>query len=598
MNQQIEIRFRLVMLMVLGLLFASGCRSQQTRGKWFPPIPVESKKLDWFGEDNASGFAPYEHAYAMACEFQSSGRESCVDYYFQAATLAWPHIATRLTTSRRCGLRAEEIYRSSLEQLISTGQQFRRLHPVNGLKVVTAKGWMTVPVVYSGFPWQPVRFDYLEPVGTYSSKDLNKQYRSEGLGVAAVAINCKQKSDRFRREKRISSVTAILHPIDDPKTTHVLELADSLRVSQVQIGNNKVPLRRDLSAPFGFSLSEAERNYVESFIRPGSQTEDIGLFLIEPYQPDKIPVIFVHGLLSDPYTWVNLLNEIRTHPELVQKYQFWGFEYSTGSPFLASAAKLRQQLHELQGRIDPGRTNPLLGQTVLVGHSMGGLVAKLQVTKSRELVWQSVANRSFEDVLMTGTSQRELAKLFFFEPSPMVTRVVFMGTPHKGSPWAKRPIGLLGSRLVEEPVTEETTYKELLDANPGVFSKEFSRRFPTSIDMLRNDSPLLEAIDCLPFKPHVRQHSVIGCYKKMICAGDSDGIVPVASAEKSGVDSEKIVPAKHTQIHKSKEGIAEIIRILRLHLQSNSAQDEIPNSNRAPRTPGIPNQLIETPYNF
>ena len=66
--------------------------------------------------------------------------------------------------------------------------------------------------------------------------------------------------------------------------------------------------------------------------------------MIEPYQPGKVPLVFVHGLLSEPLTWADLANELRALPEIVNHYQIWTFLFATIEPFLTSAATLRHQL--------------------------------------------------------------------------------------------------------------------------------------------------------------------------------------------------------------------------------------------------------------
>lgn len=116
--------------------------------------------------------------------------------------------------------------------------------------------------------------------------------------------------------------------------------------------------------------------------------------MLEPYQRNKIPVVFTHGLLSDPFTWAEMLNELRSRPGISERYQFWAYEYPTEQPFLASAANLRSQLKLLQQSLNPGQTDTALSQMVLVGHSMGGLIAKLQITQSQDLLWRTVSRVS------------------------------------------------------------------------------------------------------------------------------------------------------------------------------------------------------------
>lgn len=111
----------------------------------------------------------------------------------------------------------------------------------------------------------------------------------------------------------------------------------------------------------------------------------------------------------------------------------------------------------------------------------------------------------------------------------------------------------------------DADHQQLICDNPDAFSREFTRRLPTSVDLLRSDSPLLESIARLPTPQNVRRHTIYGSYRRMLGAGDSDGVVPVTSARQNGVESEACVNAKHVQIHKHQDGINEVLRILSLH---------------------------------
>ncbi len=36
----------------------------------------------------------------------------------------------------------------------------------------------------------------------------------------------------------------------------------------------------------------------------------MGLYMFQPYEPGKIPVLMVHGLWSSPMTWVEMYNDL------------------------------------------------------------------------------------------------------------------------------------------------------------------------------------------------------------------------------------------------------------------------------------------------
>ena len=122
---------------------------------------------------------------------------------------------------------------------------------------------------------------------------------------------------------------------------------------------------------------------------------------------------------------------------------------------------------------------------------MGGLVAKLQVTSSADILWYSVANRPLSQIRATDEQRDYLFRLFYFEPLPFVTRVVFIGTPHNGSALASQSIGRLSSHLIQQPVERTIQHQILAKENPGVFSPEVQDRIPNSIDLLDPDSGIL-----------------------------------------------------------------------------------------------------------
>jgi hypothetical protein len=79
-----------------------------------------------------------------------------------------------------------------------------------------------------------------------------------------------------------------------------------------------------------------------AMIRPQNYEQQTGLYMLEPYDPDRIPVIFVHGLLSIPQMWVPTITAVQSDAVLHNRYQFWVFAYPTGSPIALSALRLRE----------------------------------------------------------------------------------------------------------------------------------------------------------------------------------------------------------------------------------------------------------------
>ena len=98
------------------------------------------------------------------------------------------------------------------------------------------------------------------------------------------------------------------------------------------------------------------------------------IVLTQPYDPNKVPILLVHGLQSTPVTFLRLVTELESNPEIARQFQFWHFYYSTGTPVLLNALRLREQLGRTARIVDPGDDDFATHRIVVVGHSMGGLL--------------------------------------------------------------------------------------------------------------------------------------------------------------------------------------------------------------------------------
>ena len=115
--------------------------------------------------------------------------------------------------------------------------------------------------------------------------------------------------------------------------------------------------------------------------------------MLEPYDPNRIPVLMVHGLWSSPTTWMDMFNDLRSFPEIRERYQFWFYLYPSGQPFWISATQLRNDLVTMRDAFDRPRRDKSLDNMVLVGHSMGGLVSRMQTIDSGDEFWRIVSEQ-------------------------------------------------------------------------------------------------------------------------------------------------------------------------------------------------------------
>ncbi len=120
-----------------------------------------------------------------------------------------------------------------------------------------------------------------------------------------------------------------------------------------------MPLETDLSTPLAYCLDDKPFQQLDhptlGLLRPDSDKAKPGLYMLDPYQSNKIPVLMIHGLWSSPITWMEMFNDLRGQPELRENYQFWFYVYPTGQPFWQTAAQLRDELAKMRATLDPGR---------------------------------------------------------------------------------------------------------------------------------------------------------------------------------------------------------------------------------------------------
>lgn len=192
------------------------------------------------------------------------------------------------------------------------------------------------------------------------------------------------------------------------------------------------------------------------FVREGRA----GVHMLEPYSPDKVPVVLVHGAGATPRAWLYFIEHLDA-----TRYQAWVYQYPTGVPIDVSAQWLSNILGTLEGTLG-------FDQMIVVGHSMGGLVAR-----------RSVA-------LNAGTTSARYALVTF------------------SAPWGGVPLARFGARLGRLAV-------------------------PSWMDLVP-DSAFLRVLQTEPL-PATVPHHLFFAYRKDGDELDSDGMISVSSQLESHV---------------------------------------------------------------
>ncbi len=597
------IRLHPVWVVAVWLVVWTGCASSPDR-IWRPAEFVSPRILDGVrsrskgsvGEEVANHLQRVhdpEAAYAHAVSLESENAEGCVDWYYRTAELLWPVVAESPVVDDASAEsdRVLQLYHSAVGKMVTTGARFDRLDSRWGIQIhpVDAGASFRAPVQFHGYAWTADELRRLEVVGDYESPVVKTPRRGAGVGVPLL-LHPESKRP-FVYPNAVTTGTAILRPSSgavavshaqrvgrvDPasfpplpdahssKVPMTLDVVNPATLRTVRVANRVLPLRYDLTAPVAYLNATTERSWMQGFVKPDQLDSETGLAMLEPYQRGKIPVIFVHGLASDGWTWVAMVNELFAHPDLRSRFQFWAFSYPTGGPFPGEAANLREDLLALRAEVDPEHRDPALDEIVLIGHSMGGLVSKMQISSSGDRIARSVFNKPIHDLDMSPELIQRLERMMHFEPSRQIHRVIFIGTPHRGSGLANRGVGGIASKLVRYSDEQTDEVAAFLKSHEQDLSHPL-HKVPTSVDLLRPENPTLQAVASLPVNPRVIMHSIIGVgHKGRFGRETSDGVVPLSSARHPDVASELLVDAGHG-LHRDPKTIAEVIRILRTHV--------------------------------
>jgi pimeloyl-ACP methyl ester carboxylesterase len=481
--------------------------------------------------------------------------------------------------------RACDLYNAGLEAALRLMERNGHLTPGESLMVDTGTEQIRVDIVARG-PWKVEDFEEFEFASDYQITGLKNDNHSYGLGVPMIAVrrpgSAGDPVEQYYPKKSTFPVTAFLRilPAQPGRQGRagrscVLELYDPLDSSTTQVANRLVPLETDLSTPLGYELEKGQGNQALAvatlgLLKPDSDASLQGLHMVEPFDPNKIPVLMVHGLWSSPMTWMEMFNDLLAYPEIRNNYQFWFYMYPTGEPFWVSASRMRSKLVEVRKTLDPDGSNPVFDQMVLVGHSMGGLVSMMQTIDSGNDFWQIVSEHPFDELQAAPEVREEIAQTVFFEPNPSVHEVITIGTPHRGSSFANEYTRYLARKLISLPSRMLWVTQRLILENPGFFRDTDLLTISTSIDSLAADSPIFPAMLAAQKAPWVRYHNIVGVVPEDSFlhrfAERGDGVVAFDSAHREDFQSEIVVDADHMAVHAHPLAILEVRRILLDHL--------------------------------
>jgi pimeloyl-ACP methyl ester carboxylesterase len=340
-----------------------------------------------------------------------------------------------------------------------------------------------------------------------------------------------------------------------------LEFVDPMKTERVAIGKRTFPLAIDLSAPTAMLIARErpERLGFARVINPQRYADTARLTQLQPFDPARTPVIFVHGLQETPASWTPMIDSLRNDPWIREHYQFWVYSYPSGYPYPYSAALFRQDLDGID------RAFPNHKRVVLIGHSMGGMICRLMITDAGDKIWRDFFATSPAKTPLSSDTRKLLEESLVFNHRPDVQRVIFISTPQRGSKLASGWIGRIGAALVRTPrlfTSVYTSTKPLLVSDPAARTL---KRMPNSVDTLEPNDRFVQAVDKLPITRGIPYDSIMGDRGRGNTPNSSDGVVPYWSSHLDGAQSELVVDSGH-DAQTNPEAIHEVARILKLNL--------------------------------
>jgi len=468
-----------------------------------------------------------------------------------------------------------DLYNFALWRGFATGED-GALDLAGGTRTLPV-GRLTITLDETKFPWKLDDFAKIEPAAKYEVRGFSVHNRTPGMGLPMLGVKKPSKDSPFGSQ--VVPLSAFLRMRGDLSALRAGTAAASLEIystfddSNVVVNNRQVPLETDDTTPIGYKLEGSKMWGFGMSAFFGKEFNKIpnGLYLTQPYQPGRIPVVLVHGTASSPVWWAEMLNTLRSDPVLRRRYQFWYFVYSSNIPVAMSAADLRDSLVKKVATLDPEGKDPALQQMVVIGHSQGGLLTKFLVVDTDELLLRSVTGKSLDEMKMSDKDKERIRRLVILKPLPFVKEVVFISTPHRGSYRSKMWVRRLVRRLITLPATVIATTAFTYD----YFTDDVKRlmggnKIATSADGMSPENPLILALADIPLAPGVEGHSIISVLPGMDITTGNDGVVEYQSAHIPGMKSELVVRSEHSCQDKP-QTIEEVRRILLEHLSSSTA---------------------------
>jgi pimeloyl-ACP methyl ester carboxylesterase len=497
-----------------------------------------------------------------------------------AASLEEAHRAWQIISREKPGTvpteEAHKDYDSAVEQILRLMRKHEgRTTWARDIQTNTPRPWRLTfdpPGAHRpNLSWSLSEFARCEIASEVELKHFHRVVARDGLGVPVVLVqdNPTRVTRRFHpaQGEFLPSTAVLEFPTSSSGGVAEARLRfyDPLTVSRIPVDRRAEPLAENVTAALQFTLLEDYFDEEEEALGVLSGGEEEGhLFFLTPYDPGKIPVVFLHGVRSYPGVWKNMVNELLADPALRRRYQPVFFNYSPAMPIPASAACLRRQIQRARDTLDPEHDDAVMRRMVVVGHSMGGLLARMQVIDSGAEFWSAFFTASPEELgaAVDGDALELARKSLFFKHQSGIEEVIFICTPHRGSELADVNIVRTFLRLVLFLPRQIKRPLEALQRLPRPYLRPELRDFNAfglaGPDNATTQHPFFKALAGRPILAPFHSIIAVGNGKEPL----TDGVVPYWSAHLDGAVSETKVHHAHSCLWEP-DTIEPVLRVLK-----------------------------------
>jgi pimeloyl-ACP methyl ester carboxylesterase len=456
--------------------------------------------------------------------------------------------------------------------------------PENGLVPIVSGiyslpfGRITLTADPKDHEWRGGTFTDFQSTATFEPEGLTNIYSTSGIGdpLAAEVARRSTPGQALDYAPELRVPTNLLLEMDNPRRqiaqsrlTGRLVIHTIYDQRSIYVGQNPVSLNYDQTTTLAFSLATTPSRVrgLLAFLNGQTRNQKSTLVALEPHQHGYMPIVFIHGTTSNSTTWANMVNDLQEDPAIRDHFEFWFFSYASGNPIPYSALQLRQAITAAVAQLGGVAADPALGQITLIGHSQGGLIAKMLVINPGDKLWDGVGLPPLDSLNLSPKSKALAKAMLFNTPMPEVKRVVFLSTPQHGSFVAGFSLAGMVAKFVKLPVDFTSAAAEAFGGNGRVAIVGDRKMVIGSISGMSPRSPFIQTLATIPVAPGVHAHSIISVSTAGPFSQGNDGVVSYASAHITGVDSELVVDSTHSS-QDNQAAVAEVERILELQIIS------------------------------